>query len=194
MDLQIRKSTLTQHHHPNLKLHSDFPDCPNKDSFPPGPGFHQRADTAFGCHVSSVSSIWDSSLGFTFSRMFLDLHDLIFLSGRVRSGFPHRNIAEMTLCSFQHLRLECHMTLIYLDIGWLLDHVAKFSTLESSFSLCSSVVYNAEKAMASHSSTLACKIPWMEEPGRLQSMGLLGVRHDWATSLSLFTFMHWRRK
>ena len=51
-----------------------------------------------------------------------------------------------------------------------------------------------EKAMAPHSSTLAWKIPWMEEPGRLQSMGSLGVGHDWATSLSLFTFMHWRRK
>ena len=48
--------------------------------------------------------------------------------------------------------------------------------------------------MATHSRTLAWKIPWMEEPGRLQSMGLLGVEHDWATSLSLFTFMHWRRK
>ena len=51
-----------------------------------------------------------------------------------------------------------------------------------------------EKAMAPHSSTLAWKIPWMEEPGRLQSMGSLGVRHDWATSLWLFTLMHWRRK
>ena len=51
-----------------------------------------------------------------------------------------------------------------------------------------------EKAMAPHSSTLAWKIPWMEEPGRLQSMGSLRVRHDWVTSLSLFTFMHWRRK
>ena len=48
--------------------------------------------------------------------------------------------------------------------------------------------------MAPHSSTLAWKIPWMEEPGRLQSMGSLRVRHDWTTSLSLFTFMHWRRK
>ena len=48
--------------------------------------------------------------------------------------------------------------------------------------------------MAPHSSTLAWKIPWMEEPGRLQSMGLLRVGHGWATSLSLFTFMHWRRK
>ena len=35
-----------------------------------------------------------------------------------------------------------------------------------------------EKAMATHSSTLAWKIPWMEKPGRLQSMGLLRVRHD----------------
>ena len=48
--------------------------------------------------------------------------------------------------------------------------------------------------MAPHSSTLAWKIPWTEEPSRLQSMGSLGVRHDWATPLSLFTFMHWRRK
>ena len=40
-----------------------------------------------------------------------------------------------------------------------------------------------EKAMAPHSSTLAWKIPWMEEPGRLQSMGLLRVGHDFT-----FTF------
>ena len=48
--------------------------------------------------------------------------------------------------------------------------------------------------MAPHSSTLAWKIPWMEEPGRLKSMGSLRVGHDWATSLSLSTFMLWRRK
>ena len=40
--------------------------------------------------------------------------------------------------------------------------------------------------MAPHSSTLALKIPWMEEPGRLQSTGSLRVRHNWVTSLSLF--------
>ena len=51
-----------------------------------------------------------------------------------------------------------------------------------------------EKAMAPYSSTLAWKISWTEEPGGLQSMGLLRVGHDWATSLSLFAFMHWRRK
>ena len=43
-------------------------------------------------------------------------------------------------------------------------------------------------------STLASKIPWTEEPGRLQSMGSPRVGHDWATSLSLFTCLHWRRK
>ena len=45
-----------------------------------------------------------------------------------------------------------------------------------------------------HSSTLAWKIPWAEEPGRLQSMGSQRVGHDWPTWLSLFTSMHWRRK
>ena len=49
-----------------------------------------------------------------------------------------------------------------------------------------------EKAMAPHSSTLAWKAPWTEEPGGLQSMGSLRVGLDWAASLSLFTFMHWR--
>ena len=60
--------------------------------------------------------------------------------------------------------------------------------------LSSSNTVISEKAMAPHSSTLAWKIPWMEEPGGLQSMGSLRVGHDWVTSLLLFTFMHWRRK
>ena len=54
--------------------------------------------------------------------------------------------------------------------------------------------HRVEKAMAHHSSTLAWKIPWTEEPGRLQTMGSRRVGHYWATSLSLFRFMHWRRK
>ena len=59
--------------------------------------------------------------------------------------------------------------------------------------LAAAASFNLEKAMAAHSSTPAWKIPWMEEPGRLQSMGSHRVGHQ-ATSLSLFTFMHWRRK
>ena len=53
---------------------------------------------------------------------------------------------------------------------------------------------NIGEGNGTHSSTLAWKIPWTEEPGRLQSMGSLRVGHDWATSLWLFTFMHCRRK
>ena len=48
-----------------------------------------------------------------------------------------------------------------------------------------------EKAIAPHSSTPAWRIPWMEEPSRLQSMGLQRVGHDWATSLS-FSFL-WKK-
>ena len=56
-------------------------------------------------------------------------------------------------------------------------------------------IYISEKAMAPHSSALSClENPWTEEPGRLQYMVSLRVGHDWATSLSLFTFMHGRRK
>ena len=56
------------------------------------------------------------------------------------------------------------------------------------------LVFLTKKAMAPQSSFHAWNIPWIEEPGRLQSMGSLGVEHDWASSLSLFTFMCWRRK
>ena len=71
---------------------------------------------------------------------------------------------------------------------------------DSLYCFCSSLYHFtflaefAEKAMAPHSSILAWKIPWTEEPGGLQSIGLQRVRHIWATLLSLFTFMHWRRK
>jgi len=47
--------------------------------------------------------------------------------------------------------------------------------MDETWALSSEIV---EKAMAPHSSTLAWKIPWMEEPGRLQSMGSLRVGHD----------------
>jgi len=80
---------------------------------------------------------------------------------------------------------------------WIIEWLDKRLKIEKKLR---NIPLNAElkiellSAMAPHSSTLAWKIPWMEEPGRLQSMGSLRVRHDWVTSLSLFTFMHWRRK
>ena len=80
------------------------------------------------------------------------------------------------------------------EAWWAAVHgVVKSRTRLSDFSF-TFYFHALEKEMATHSSTLAWKIPWMEEPGRLQSMGLRRVRHSRATSLSLFTFMHWRRK
>ena len=81
-------------------------------------------------------------------------------------------------------------TMVLLPAEWIILHMYSLKQKEY-FSLVS---VSREKAMATHSSTLAWKIPWTEEPGRLQSMGSLRVGHNWATSLSLFTFMQWRRK
>ena len=77
---------------------------------------------------------------------------------------------------------------------WTVERWMPFCAVWLHMSFMQTSAALVEKAMAPHSSTLAWKIPWMEEPGRLQSMGLLRVGHDWATSLSLFTLMHWRRK
>ena len=77
----------------------------------------------------------------------------------------------------------CHMTILSRwnreESGETLSHHRARTSPSSAFG----------QAMAPHSSPLAWKIPWMEEPGGLQSMGSLRVRHDWATSLSFFTFM-----
>ena len=59
---------------------------------------------------------------------------------------------------------------------------------------CFAFVFLVPSMLPPHSSALAWNIPWTEEPGGLQSMGSWRVRHDWATSLSLFTFMLWRSK
>ena len=64
--------------------------------------------------------------------------------------------------------------------------------IEQSFRLCGR--RRGWDVSSEHSSTLVWRIPWMEEPERLHSMGSRRVVHDWAASLSLFTFMHWRRK
>ena len=60
-----------------------------------------------------------------------------------------------------------------------------FSSLFCPFLLKPLLSLTSEQAMAPHSNTLAWKIPWTEEPGRLQSMGSLRVGHNWVTSLSL---------
>ena len=133
---------------------------------------------------------------------------------KLMHGFPSVNILLMTkLLSHDPLSwdMDCFLTLWPLLIRCFLDNsCCTFAFLI--FIICErNSLYNSlytlterslkhlcstrwEKAMAPHSSTVTQRVPWMEEPGRLQSMGSLRVRHDWATSLSLSTFMHWRRK
>ena len=89
--------------------------------------------------------------------------------------------------------LCCNCLFINTTPPWKMSH-RLFPYYLGTHSIWDLVAFQSEKAMAPHSNTLAQKIPWTEEPGRLWSMGSLRVRHDWATSLSLFTFMHWRRK
>ena len=82
----------------------------------------------------------------------------------------------------------------YPRVGYNLSLVALLSTQGSLFFLFffflnyksnTSLLRVLEKEMAIHSRILAWRIPWMEEPGRLQSTGSQRVGHDWATSLSL---------
>ena len=105
-----------------------------------------------------------------------------------RSIYEHRCAVLHHTC----VRQFTHSVWWALEIFSLLLLLLLWTVFSVSF--CEHPASFPEKAMASHSSTLAWKIPWTEEPGRLQSMGSLRVGHDWATSLSLFTFMHWRRK
>ena len=85
--------------------------------------------------------------------------------------------------------LETTEQLNWTELNWRAYNLKFLITRKKTFvTMC---VYGGE-GNGTHSSTLAWKIPWTEEPRGLPSMGLLRVEHDWATSL--FTFMHWRRK
>ena len=76
----------------------------------------------------------------------------------------------------------------YYGLHWftlIFECLAKCTFLgQTQVSRC--VLYRLEKAMAPHSRTLAWKVPWKEEPGRLQSMGLHRVGHDWSDLAALY--------
>ena len=113
---------------------------------------------------------------------------------------------ELALClrwpkywSFSISASNGYLGLISFRIDWFdllavqetLKSLLQHSSLKASILQCSTFFGEGN---GTHSSAFAWKIPWTEEPGRLQSMRSLRVGHNWATSLSLFTFMHWRRK
>ena len=95
---------------------------------------------------------------------------------------------------FPSIRVFSNDTMYQFDWGCRLRQELSMGFIAESWGTLTARSTSALQAMAPHSSTLAWQIQWTEEPGRLQSMGSLEVGHNWATSLSLFTFMHWRRK
>ena len=96
-------------------------------------------------------------------------------------------------CPYMTTRKTIALTIWTLLAKWSLCYVChSFLSYEKIY--INKISLNYMSPHTFHSSTLAWKIPWMEESGRLESMGSLRVGYDRATSLSLFTFMHWRRK
>ena len=109
------------------------------------------------------------------------------------------NITKLTICDQQTLRQSQWYHLLYSypfvsPFPWEWAAPNNVSLTNKTGQKLWDIISNMEKAMAPHSSTLAWKIPCVEEPARLQSMGWLRVGHEWETSLSLFTFTNWRRK
>ena len=99
-------------------------------------------------------------------------------------------ICVFYLCLFQRSSLPVvlwNFTAMFLDVhlvlAMLLEVLHKYEDFIALRCLCSSS--HLEKEMATHSSILAWKIPWTEEPGRLQPMGLQRVGHDWAHTHSI---------
>ena len=126
------------------------------------------------------------------SMLYSDIVPLIYVNETIRMVMcPSTGFESIVLWpGMNHLVPRLSQNAFYGWGAWC--HSLSFKTFLSFINRL--LVTISEKAMATHSSTLAWKIPWTEEPGRLQSMGPRRVGHDWATSLSLFTFMHWRRK
>ena len=102
--------------------------------------------------------------------------------------------------------LHCTIVLVYFAVGWWWKaHHTVFHSSCTNFSeegTGNSLQYSGLENSMGRGDWWAAYSPWCHkeldtttgEPGGLQSMGSLRVRHDWATSLSLFTFMRWRRK
>ena len=85
---------------------------------------------------------------------------------------------EFSLLCFSYL-LHCNWASLVAQIVKNLDCSAETQVQSLGWE------HSLEEEMATHSSSLACRIPWMEEPGGLQSTNLQRVRHDWMTNTSL---------
>ena len=96
-------------------------------------------------------------------------------------------IRMIYLIKFPHIIVYTH--LLFMGASLVAQKVKRLPAMQETQVQSLGQKDSLEKAMAIHSSTLAWKIPWMEEPDRLQSMGSQRVGHDWATSSSTFYLM-----
>ena len=170
-----------------------FSSCPQ--SFPESGSFQMNQPFASGSQsigISASTSVlpmdaqnW-SPLGWTGL-------DLLAVQGTLKRLLQHHSSkASILLCSAFFIVQLSHP---YMTTGKTISLIRRTfddKVMYLLFNMLSRLVM--EKAMATYSSTLAWKIPWTDKPGRLQSMRSRRVRQDWATSLSFFTFMHWKRK
>ena len=120
------------------------------------------------------------------STLALHNHKFVFYVWEFVSVWWLSSFVLLFLDSTSHSS-EYYMTFVFLWLHLVWQSLSPLMLLQmalfNSF-LCLSSIPLLGKAMSPHSSTVAWKIPWTEEPGRLQSMGSLRVGHDWVTSLS----------
>ena len=130
------------------------------------------------CSTLTASSFrtWTSSAGILLADDFIRFHNID------QTAVEWHCDIVLHFCSLRSMSFQISQILKCVWV-YLLSKVILYNL---SYNLYV-ILYNLylEKEMATHSSILAWKIPWMEEPGRLQSMGSQRVGHDWVTSLSL---------
>ena len=144
----------------------------------------------------SLKSWWFPTL--TFSTRTVVLAVLLLLGGNweICRGIlgSHSDCGTLLALNWWWLRVFYFLNFLFYIVVWLINNVGLVSGVQQSDSVIHIHSFSNGEGDGTHSSTLAWEIPWTEEPGRLQSMGSRRVWLGWATSLSLFTFMHWRRK
>ena len=114
--------------------------------------------------------------------------DLFAVQGTLKSLLQHHSSKASILWHSAFFRVQLSHLFMTTGKTIVLTRRTFVSKVTSLFFNVLTRLVISEKAMTTHSSTFAWKIAWMEEPGRLQSMGSLRIGHNWANSLSLFTF------
>ena len=103
-------------------------------------------------------------------------------------GFPGKSPPSFTGQLFRTWHLLSHGNIVLNYASLVTQTVKRLPTMRDTRVRSQGREYPLEKEMATHSSTLACKIPWTEEPSGLQSLGSQRDGHDRTTSLNTFSF------